>query len=282
MADYLIRTMTLAELKEVLAWAEQEGWRPGVADADYFYQADPKGFFIGLLDGEPIGSISAVTYGDAYGFIGLYIVKPEYRQQGFGIQLWQTAMAYLQGRNIGLDGVLAQQGNYQKSGFQIAYRHVRYQGLATAWPALPDSHVLPAADVPFNELLSYDSRLFATPRPAFLKAWLTLQQGTALAVLSSQRLSGYGVIRACHSGYRIGPLFADTDTEAEALLVALLATVPKGSPFFIDIPEPNRQALALVSRRAMQPIFETARMYTQTPPSVDIGKIFAVTSLELG
>ncbi len=57
-----------------LELAAREGWNPGIHDADCFYYTDPQGFFIGELDGEPIGCITAVSYEDSFGFIGLYIV----------------------------------------------------------------------------------------------------------------------------------------------------------------------------------------------------------------
>ena len=57
-----------------------------------------------------------------------YIIKSQYRGRGFGLQLWNAAMAYMGGRNVGLDGVIAQQGNYRKSGFKLAYRSIRHQG----------------------------------------------------------------------------------------------------------------------------------------------------------
>ncbi|CAN5678757.1 hypothetical protein BH11ARM2_BH11ARM2_21040 [soil metagenome] len=41
-----------------------------------------------ILDGEPVGCISAARYGDDLGFIGLYIVRPDYRGRGHGIALW--------------------------------------------------------------------------------------------------------------------------------------------------------------------------------------------------
>lgn len=102
---YLIRTMTAAEIALAVDWAAAEGWNPGHQDADCFYQGDRQGFFVGLLDGEPIATISAVKYNQEFGFIGFYIVKPEYRGQGYGWQIWQRALDYLQGCNIGLDGV---------------------------------------------------------------------------------------------------------------------------------------------------------------------------------
>ena len=55
--------------------------------------------------------ISAVRYPEDFGFIGLYIVVPEQRGRGYGIQLWNAAMQRLAGCNIGLDGVIEQQEN---------------------------------------------------------------------------------------------------------------------------------------------------------------------------
>lgn len=86
--------MTRPELDLAMEWAAAEGWNPGLRDADSFYQADPEGFILALLDGRPAGSVSAVRYGQDFGFIGLFIVKPEYRGGRLGIALgrrpWRT------------------------------------------------------------------------------------------------------------------------------------------------------------------------------------------------
>ncbi len=127
---YIIRTMERSEVDFAVGLAANEGWNPGLYDADCFFKTDPNGFFIGLLDGEPIGCISGISYNGGFGFIGFYIVIPERRGQGYGIKLWNTALAYLKGHNVGLDGVVAQQSNYKKSGFALAYRNIRYEGVA--------------------------------------------------------------------------------------------------------------------------------------------------------
>lgn len=282
MSNYVIRRMTRPELDIALAWAKLEGWRPGLYDAGHFYLTDPNGFFIGLLDDEPIGCISGVKYGDDFGFIGFYIVKSEWRNRGFGLQLWQTAMNYLQGRNIGLDGVIEQQHNYQKSGFHIACRHVRYQGVHNNEKTASVADIVEIDALPFEQLLDYDSRYFPAPRAGFLQSWIKQEQGAALALAVENNISGYGVIRACDGGFRIGPLFANSYHDAERLLGALLNHIPQNSDFFIDIPEPNQDALKLVSGYGMKAVFETARMYTQNNPAIDLNGLFAVTSLELG
>lgn len=282
MSNYVIRRMTRPELDIALAWAKLEGWRPGLHDAEHFYSTDPTGFFVGLLDDEPIACISGVKYGDDFGFIGLYIVKPEWRKQGFGLQLWQTAMSYLQGRNIGLDGVIEQQHNYKKSGFNIACRHVRYQGSHNNAKPAAVTGIVAIDAVPFDELLQYDRRYFPTARAGFLQSWIKQKQGTALAMRAGNGITGYGVVRACDGGFRIGPLFANSYGDAERLLSALLSHIPQNSDFFIDIPEPNQDALKLVTGYGMQAVFETARMYTQENPAIDLNGLFAVTTLELG
>ncbi|MFC6519843.1 GNAT family N-acetyltransferase [Undibacterium arcticum] len=115
---YTIRVMTRQEVDIAIDWAAAEGWNPGLYDANCFYAADPNGFLIGLLGDEPIATVSVVKYGDSFGFLGFYIVKPAYRGKGYGIQIWNAGLAQLRGRTIGLDGVVDRQGNYQNSGLR--------------------------------------------------------------------------------------------------------------------------------------------------------------------
>ncbi|TCK38916.1 ribosomal protein S18 acetylase RimI-like enzyme [Paraburkholderia sp. BL8N3] len=279
---FSIRRMTPGDVELALEWAAAEGWNPGRHDARCFFAADPQGFFIGEQGGEPVGCVSAVAYGDGFGFIGLYIVKPEFRGKGLGMRLWEAGMAYLGDRNIGLDGVVAQQANYRRSGFRLAYRNIRFEGTAqgSAGGGAPPGIVeLPA--VPFGQLVDYDSLMFSAPRPAFLRAWCDQPGAVARGAMKDGGLRGYGVLRPCRSGYKIGPLFADESATAAALHDALVAAVP-GETVFLDVPEVNAAAVALAVRRDMKSVFETARMYTGEPPGVPVERVYGVTTFELG
>lgn len=278
---YTIRTMARPEVDLAIEWAAQEGWNPGLHDADCFYAADPSGYFVGLLDDEPIACISAVSYGETFGFIGFYIVRPEFRGRGHGIRIWQAAMDYLGERNIGLDGVVAQQENYKKSGFQLAYRNIRYQGI-TAQTGEASADIVALADVPFSAVEVHDAALFPAPRPAFLTCWIAQPESHALGVVDEGRLAGYGVIRRCGSGYKIGPLFADDAADAERLFAALQSEVEEGQPVFLDTPEVNPAAVALAESHGMAKVFETARMYTKGDPGLPVERVFGVTTFELG
>jgi hypothetical protein len=276
--NFNVRTMTAAEVALALDLAAAEGWNPGRHDAQCFQAADPSGFFIGEWQGAPVACLSAVAYDDSFGFIGLYIVRPGFRAMGFGMRIWQHGMAYLGNRNVGLDGVVAQQANYRKSGFEPAWRNIRFQGLVEG---ADGANVSEVSALPFEQLVAYDSLHFSCERARFLAQWIGQPESAALAVVSGGRIRGYGVLRSCQTGCKIGPLFADDALVADDLLRALCARFP-GRMMTLDVPETNPAALALAGRHGMARVFETARMYTKGMPALPVGQVFGVTSFELG
>ena len=327
-----IRTMTRADLNLAIDWAAEEGWNPGLCDALPFWAADPAGFLIGEIEGQAVAVISAVRYGQDFGFIGFYIVKPAYRGQGYGWAIWQAALQHLQGRTVGLDGVLAQQENYQRSGFVLAHRNIRYAGVGSVLgagqasvatgllgcnqkcaefavrgelvePQAPVSASSPSTgsgrteaetrpslapgllalgEIPFALLLEYDRRCFPAAREAFLRTWIAQPGTQAYGVLAGQCLVGYGVIRPCRSGFKIGPLLAGSPDVAEAIFAQLHQFVPAGTVFYLDVMGSAPPALELVAGHGMQPVFETARMYLGPAPDVATEQIYGITSFELG
>ena len=109
----------------------------------------------------------------------------------------------------------------------------------------------------------------------------TLPGHVALALREASVLAGYGVIRPCRDGAKIGPLFADTPAGARALFAALLERAPLG-PVFLDLPEANADAVAMAREAGMTPSFETARMYRGTAPALPLPRLYGVSSFELG
>jgi len=276
-----IRHLTAPEVQTIAsALAQQEGWNPGFNDAKAFYAADPQGFIGGFMEGEPIGCISAVRYPDQFAFLGFYIVRPEFRGQGYGMQLWNAAMDQMKGYNIGLDGVTDQQANYRKSGFKLAYRNIRYAGKKST-EQVDEKCVQFNADM-MRDVAAFDRAYFPSERNAFLNAWLNMPGNRVQVFYENGRFRGYGVIRPCYTGYKIGPLFADSVETAMALLNSLLAQIPIDAAWFIDIPEVNKAANRIIDQYSLEPVFETARMYTGEAPDINQDNIFGVTTFELG
>lgn len=278
MADLSIRTMSRLDVAGLIDGAAAEGWNPGLHDIDAFHPADPEGYLVGLVKDEAVGGISVVRYGADFAFLGFYIVRPEWRGQGHGIAIWREGMARLEGRTVGLDGVVAQQPNYKKSGFTYAWPNFRYGGVVE-----PRDHpgVVDPAGIPFDHLMALDRRFFPAPRPTFLAAWMGLQESRALALVEDGKPVGLGVIRRCRQGTKVGPLYAPDAAGAERLLESLAAFAP-GEELLLDVPGNNAEAIRLAEGFGLTQRFETARMYRGPAPQTDAAGLFGITTFELG
>lgn len=261
--------------------AREEAWNPGIDDQTCFYAADNDGFLAGYLNQVPIACISAVNYSNLFGFIGFYIVAPEHRGKGFGRQIWNAALDKLKGIDIGLDGVVAQQDFYRRSGFHLKHRNIRFFGIAKAFTGFEQS-VISLSEQHFPMLHEYDKKHFGYPRPDFLQAWISQSSAIAKLIIIHGEIKGFGLIRKCYSGYKIGPLFADSYDYADAILRALQNSIPEGETYFLDIPEPNAMANKLTKAYNMSAVFETARMYKGNAPRLPLDNIYGITSFELG
>jgi GNAT superfamily N-acetyltransferase len=273
-----IRAMRPDEIAIAIDWTAAEGWNPGLADAECFDTVDPEGFLIGELDGAPAATISCVNYDDRFAFLGFYIVRGDLRGRGYGLRIWNAAIAHAGARTIGLDGVVAQQDNYRKSGFALAYSNIRYGGRIGPLAA-PPAELVPLTHVPFA-MVEVDD-VFPAPRTAFLRAWISARGHIGRALVRDGKLAAWGVIRPCRRGHKIGPLVADDRVAAEAVLAALVAAAG-ADEVFLDVPSVNRDALALAQDHGLAPVFETARMYTGAIRPLLLERVFGVTTFELG
>jgi GNAT superfamily N-acetyltransferase len=276
---FRVRTVARDEMKLFFDWANREGWNPGLYDGPCFHDADPGGMLVAELHGEPVACIGCVRYSDSFGFVGQYIAKPEFRGRGFGLRLWTAGLARLAGCNVGLDGVLEQVKNYERSGFRFSHHHIRYGGAPAGELALG---ITPLDAFSFADVLAYDRACFPAPREAFLKSWPAQPESVSLGLLREGKLAGFAVARKAVDGFKIGPLFADDATAAESLLLGLAKET--GGPVVIDVPESSAHPSAeeLVRRLGLTEVFRCARMYTKGRPAIAFDKVFGVTSLELG
>ncbi|TGQ83654.1 GNAT family N-acetyltransferase [Mesorhizobium sp. M8A.F.Ca.ET.207.01.1.1] len=275
----ITRTLSLGELADLIDWAAAEGWNPGVDDAAMFQAADPMGFIGAFAGGEMVAGISAVAYGHDFGFVGLYICRPDMRGKGYGKAAWTAGMNRLAGRTIGLDGVEEQRANYESKGFRPLYETIRYSGrpaaltLGAKRPRMVTAQLVP-------DIMRYDTLCFPASRHSFLQRWL-LPPHRAVAAIGPRGTAGYAVARSCRSGFKIGPLFAD-DMQTALGLLEDLAGACEGGDLHIDVPASKVDFIAALVAAGFSPTFTTTRMYKGPPPRLDANRIFGVTTLELG
>ncbi len=124
-------------------------------------------------------------------------------------------------------------------------------------------------------------KCFQLPDLPFWKKWIEQPDSYAFAAVEAGKLKGYGVIRKCQTGYKIGPLFADDQRAAEKVFRGLRASVPDET-IYLDVPEQNKKAIEIAKKYSMTVMFKTIRMYSREEPKIKIEKVYGVTSFELG
>ena len=132
----------------------------------------PTAFIAADLDGRLIGGGAITAYDGEFGFMGFFIVRPEFRGKGLGNAIWharrERLLARLRpGASIGMDGVFAMQDYYAKGGFVFSHRDIRFRAEIPDPPVTPkvgDDGIVPLAEIPFDQVLALRPHLFPAPR----------------------------------------------------------------------------------------------------------------------
>ena len=184
MSDFEIRRLTAEEMEQMISNAvDGEGWTESYDVLHAFRVLDHDGFLGGFIEGKLIGHISCVRWPENYGFVGYYIVIPEYRGKGYGMKLWNAGMKHLEGCNVGLDGVIEEVPLYLKSGFKEYFENTRWEGISKVMPA--DSHIIRYNESMIDQIAEYDRKCFPSERKEFLKAWLTVPHGHSVVYMDN-------------------------------------------------------------------------------------------------
>lgn len=276
-ANVVHRRASLSDLEQILDWAAEEGWNPGLHDAPAFFAADPDGFFLAERDGQAIAAISVVNQSDRHAFLGLYLCRPEHRGKGIGFALWQHALAHAGDRTVGLDGVPAQEANYAKSGFVLVDRTRRLIGTL---PGAPVAGTL-AGPGDIDAIVRLDAEANGYPRDRYVSAWVTGTTDRKTVVLrDGAALTGFATARRCREGVKIGPVIAP-DAGLALQLAGQAAGAFQTASVIVDVPDAATEFGARLRGAGFQETFATARMYRGAAPAM-MPNLHAVCTLELG
>ena len=292
---FTIRNISNNELQKVTNWAKLEGFAPGIDDISIYKNTDNQGIWVGCLQDNPIGSIACVKYNSSYGFIGLFIVKKEFRSKGYGVKLWKHGLHYLRDIDcIGLEAAPMRIQDYQKWGFEISsvtnrwklYGNQNLPQLNFYNDSFSEFRVVLGDQISSEAVLTYDSQREPSPRPHFLTDWLENSFGLVKALVDKNGMChGFGRIRPCvlvdnKKGWRIGPLLADTPPLAELLIREL--AVDLDGEIILDCPGLNPYANYLLSNLGFHEISKTYRMYKGIQPPFPMNQVYGLACLELG
>ena len=123
--------------------------------------------------------------------------------------------------------------------------------------------------------------MFPPRHDKFISKWINQKESRTIGYLSGSKeesLAGHRAVRPSVTGFKIGPLtLCRRRADCTAIVVKLVRhdiiennnnSNSENLVLFIDISEPNQQALDLARRNGMKKISEAARMYNNAIPSL--------------
>ena len=289
---------TEAEFESIVVkWMAEEKWRPGLKDAECFLACDPSGTLVGELNGKPICCVTVTKHGDNFGHIGMYIVKKEYRGEGYGLAIFNAALERVKPtRTLAGYSLLHEEKMYQKRGYQSHFYVAHFDfDLPDALSCLSEVSEKSAVNIEClnqvdqESLFAYDSHVFGFPRHAFLSKWLRVPGSHARVATDGEgSVVGYVVARPTFvkvDGFKIGPLFADSVTIAEKLLKSVFEELQEEESVpVVCIDSFTEEGKLLASRLEGKRGFDYVYM-TSTgilPKACQFNKWFGLTASEIG
>jgi GNAT superfamily N-acetyltransferase len=282
-APLTIRLMTRDDVSAGQRLREQAGWNQSDADWHRLLAWEPDGCFVGELAGEIVASATTTVYGPDLAWIGMVLVDRDHRRRGYGRQLFEHAMRYLNDRGvrtIGLDATPLGKTMYDRLGFRDVSLLERWRGTVSELPPGAGS-VRPFHPTDLPSLAAFDARAFGLDRARLLSR-LAADHPDGCCVLDDGRgIEGYLFTRPGARARHIGPLVA-ASVEAAERLIATALQGRRGEDAVMDIVMENDGAVRIASGLGLASVRPFIRMTRGAPPPFDPRLLYTSAGPELG
>ena len=257
----------ISDCSTFLALARSEGWVCDQWELDFLLRSFPRGCFVWREQGVAQAFITASNYGES-GWIGNLIVTPLLRGKGVGTKLMHESLAVLEQSGVKTVWLTASpEGEplYGKLGFRSVDTVRRWRGEGAAASAPAGAHE-PALVSSIDMLGWGDNR------------------GPALAMLAARGVllleeGGFLICHSCGDGVQLGPWGSRSPAAATRLLERVLSSGGKRVPLFLDVPQQNLAAEAMLCAQGFVTRGSTQLMYRGRKPAYKPDMIYALASM---
>ena len=264
----------------------EAGWNQNASDWRFMLGAG-RGFGCAGADGRWQASSLVLPLGQRLAWISMVLVTKDRRRGGVGSGLLKRCIEEVRnaGAVAGLDATEQGRPIYLPLGFHDLYKISRWHLDRTPQTPVPPPQgialrPLALADLP--RLATYDRPLSGMERPTILAHLATRQPGlAAVAETPSGKIAGYVLGREGRVAISLGPVVADSEAIALALIARATASAPP--PFIIDVPDAQRDIQAwLEDEGAVSPRSYMRMTLGEAKGLDDPSHVFALAGPELG
>ena len=264
-----------------------EQWDDTKNDIYRMFHYEPKGCFVAEAEGKLVGHVFSISYG-RLGWIGLLIVKAEYRRKGVGTLLIKKAMDYLLSggvETIRLEAVSAIASLYGELGFVGEYDSLRF--LATdpklALASSPNVKILKKEKI--KEIAKFDAEYFGANRTKVLNKLYQDNPELCFVSYAESKITGYLMCRKTETGYRIGPWACKPENPqaARELLMRCVKEIGCNVKLYVGVPAVNKLAVEILEEANFRQYSKSIRMrFGKKLETEHVSGIFAIGGPEKG
>jgi GNAT superfamily N-acetyltransferase len=276
--------MTRNDLDSCMELTELAHWNQLRGDWETILGLRPDGCFVACLDGRVVGTATTTAYGNAFGWIGMVIVHPDYRRRGIGRALLNRcieALAHCAAAK--LDATPNGKQLYDTLGFVDEYLLGRYVAQTPQMPnSVPGVPVEPLLPDDLPAVTEFDAPYFGVDRRAVIAAWQKRTPEYAFVAKREGRIVGYCLGRPGLNYETIGPVVAQDEDTARALVARVLANIGPRSAV-LDAYEHTPGFLSWLGERGFAKQRPFIRMYrgTNAHPG-NTSRLYALCGPEVG
>jgi GNAT superfamily N-acetyltransferase len=251
------------------------------------FNGEPNGCFIAEIKSEPVGHVFSISYG-RLGWIGLLIVKPEYRRRGIGTLLTERAMDYLLSckvETIKLEAVAAIADLYRRLGFVDEYDSLRFVGASRKITLLSSYCVNCLKKEEITQLAEFDAEYFGANRAKVLNRLYQDNPRFCFVSRKGSKIAGYIMFRKTKSGYKIGPWMCNPENPqaARELLMECMEAIGHNVKLYVGVPAANEVALEILQDFDFGQYSKSVRMYFGEKLETErVDGVFAIGGPEKG
>jgi GNAT superfamily N-acetyltransferase len=278
-------------LETDLAGAEallrEAGWNQVAADWGVFLDLGTV-YAVRTGAGRLVATAATLPYDGGFAWISMVLVAQAYRRQGLATRLLRRCIADLTRAGLVpiLDATPAGRAVYSRLGFVDSWGFHRLISRGTraalkADAAPQDVAVGAVTDTSWPALCAYDETAFGADRSALLANLRSRRPDAAFVAMRGKSLVGFVLARDGRVASQIGPLVADSEAVARALLTRALNAV--AGPVYIDIADAKagmRDWLERLTFTVERPF--TRMLYRSGARFGDLARTYAVVGPEFG
>lgn len=278
---FQIKSLTEKDYAFAVDLANTMDWNMATEDFEFMASLEPEGCFLLAEGSKRIGIATCISYGKV-GWFGNLIVKPEYRNTGYGSALVNHAIAYLNSKGVETVGLYAYSdlvAFYESFGFMLdedfSVLHAQ-QVISVSANVLPEMQ-----KSEFPAINRFDSQCFGGDRKRLLESIILDRDNVSYSISDGPQLVGYAAATIYEKMAWIGPLVCQEQRQDDALLLirAVLAKLDRKSVYVV-VPKKDTFLLDAFSFFGFIEEFSVSRMFLGQA----VGKncIYIAESLERG